>query len=94
MTMSGSATASSLVTLQLTQPSHGLLGGPLLGIEAHQVFKVQFPAPVDRGHVQHFTVARPGMVDVSPLVPPDGLVDDDPRNPHHALRPEPSPGSR
>jgi hypothetical protein len=92
MTTGGRAAAGP-AALQTTQPPHGLLGGPLLGIEAHQVLDVHFPAPVDGGNVQHFTVARPGVVDVSPAVPPDGLVDDDLRKPHHPLRPEPGPRS-
>ena len=93
MATGGGATVS-LTALQTTQLPQGLLGGPLLGIEAHQVVEVQFPAPVDRRDVQHFTIARPGVVDVCPTVPPDGLVNDDLRKPHHPIRPEPGPGSR
>jgi hypothetical protein len=90
MTAGGGATANS-GTLQITQPPHGLLGGPLLGEVAHQVVRVQLTAPVEWGDLQHFTGARPGVVNVSPVVPPDRLVDDDLGKPDHQFRPESGP---
>ena len=66
----------------------------LFGKVAREVVDVDFTAPVDRGDVQQFTVARHGVVNISPEVPPDRLVDDDLGKPDHQLRIEPGPGMR
>ena len=82
----GLATRSG--ALQITQPTLGLCGGVLYGIVARKVVDVEFTAPVDGGDVQQFTVARRGVVNISPVVPPDRLVDDDLGKLDHQLRTE------
>ena len=86
----GLTTRSS--ALQITQPALGLCGGQLYGIVACKVVGLEFTAPVDGGDAQQFTVARRGVVDVSPVVPPDRLVDDDLGKLDHQLRTEPGHG--